>query len=356
MNKIICEQSRKRNEFLNFLKFILIMIVAFHHTGWWSGVMRHGYIAVEFFFMVSGYFLYQTFINKGPKLKEYLLSRIERIYPTYILILVIYMLFSIGFPQFFSTYNWKGWIITAFRDLFLLQSVGLNYFDDISPRFNPNDWYISSFFWSSMLLYYLLRFKRLTKVFLTVVILSTYSFYFLFKISSLNEYWGYYYLFYMPFWRAIAGMSIGILIGMFLKNEKNKKTLQCNIKYFNMCAIISIVVICFCIITPKDYDCLCCISFVCLIMNVLTHNGIGHVFVNNKYIKHLPDFSFEILLLHQILIPFSVKFMSIIGIVDINFLKYISYAAITIFISYLFNREITLKIRLLIQNIKNISF
>lgn len=330
-----------RNELLNFFKFILIMLVCFHHTGWWSNIVHHGYIAVEFFFIISGFFLYQTYKFKRITQREYFKRRLKRIYPTYVAILIIYMLSSIVNPNFFNEYNISinGWIITAIRDLLLLQSVGVDFNVDI-VRFNPPDWYISALFWGGVVLYGLLKFKY-RKLILFIIIVCTYSFYFIFKVGGLNDLWGYYYVFYMPLWRALAGMSTGILLGMAIENEAIKGFLCKNVQIFNVLTLISIGVVCFCIITPHDYDILCYLCFVCIVTNLFIPQGLERYFSRNKYFRSIPDISFEILLLHKILIIVSVKIASIIGVLDIPIIKYIMYAFITISVSLFFNKKVT---------------
>lgn len=329
-----------RNELINLLKFIFILIVCFHHTGWWSSVMHHGYIVVEFFFIVSGYFLYQTYFKKHLSPKEYFIKRVERIYPTYLLILGVYLLFSILFPQFFTPYNTREWIIAAAKDVLLLQSVGVQVTEMVLPRFNPSDWYVSSFFWGSILLYCLLKYKKICVISLMLIVTCTYSFYFIFKIGTLNDVWGYWHIFYMPLFRGLAGLSTGILLAKVFHYNIVKTYLTKYILFFNIIACIAIGVIGYCIVSPYDYDGLCYLCFVCIIMNSVMTNGLNSYCHNLKFLKIIPDISLEILLLHQILIPVSVKFMSLIGVLDILYVRCILYAFIVIYISYLFHKRI----------------
>lgn len=330
----------QRNELLNLLKFVLITIVCFHHTGWWGDNMHHGYIAVEFFFIVSGYFLYQTFIIKKKSLKKYFYSRLYRLYPTYFTILLIYLFFSIIFPQFYGDYSLVDWVISAISDIFLLQSVGLDIPNVTRLRFNPPDWYVSAFFWSSILLYGILKFKNLCIKCLMAIVICIYSLYFIFRVGGLNELWGYYYILYMPLWRALAGMSVGVLLGMILQKEYIRNYLIKNIRSFNICAIMSMVMIVYGIITSNDFDAVCCLCFICIVSNALIPQGLGCYIDNIKCLKRLPDISFEILLLHKITIPISVKIMTKLGVLDIVFVKYIGYICFTICVAYLFNQKI----------------
>ena len=172
------------------------------------------------------------------------------------------------------------------------------------------------------------------------IVVCIYSFYFVFKVGGLNELWGYYYIFYMPLWRALAGLSIGVLLGMTLQIEYIRNYLIKNIRLFNGCTIMSLVVIIYCIITTNDFDFLCCLCFICVISNTLFPQGLGNYLNNNRYLRLLPDISLEMLLLHKITILISVKIMSVLGVLDIFYVKYIGYIGLTICIAYIYNQKI----------------
>lgn len=58
-----------RNHYLDALKFIFIIIISFWHAAWWNS-LHHGYLPVEFFFIVSGYFIYRE-SGKNISIKEF---------------------------------------------------------------------------------------------------------------------------------------------------------------------------------------------------------------------------------------------------------------------------------------------
>jgi exopolysaccharide production protein ExoZ len=57
-----------------------------------------GYIGVDLFFVISGYLIYATLIKKYIPFKTYMLRRIQRIYPTFTVVLVVYIALSFVFP------------------------------------------------------------------------------------------------------------------------------------------------------------------------------------------------------------------------------------------------------------------
>lgn len=72
-----------RNHFLDALKLLFIVIISFWHTGWWSEFLHSGYLPVEFFFIISGYFIYRT-SNQYTKLKSFIAKNLrDCIQPTF---------------------------------------------------------------------------------------------------------------------------------------------------------------------------------------------------------------------------------------------------------------------------------
>lgn len=57
-----------------------------------------GNIGVDLFFVLSGYLIYGTLIKKHRPFKSYIFRRIQRIYPTFTVVLVIYIALSFVFP------------------------------------------------------------------------------------------------------------------------------------------------------------------------------------------------------------------------------------------------------------------
>ena len=88
----------KRNHWLDLLKLTFIIIIAFCHTTWWTN-MKYGFLPVEFFFIVSGYFVYASYL-KNKSFGKFVTDKIKRLFPTYLVILFIYAIYSLIFPKF----------------------------------------------------------------------------------------------------------------------------------------------------------------------------------------------------------------------------------------------------------------
>lgn len=112
-----------RNHLLDLLKLTGIIIVAFHHTAWTS--MKHGYLPVEFFFIVSGYFIFRTFQKTSMSAGTFMLHKIKRIAPTYYLTLLLYVCLFFTATQFYPEMQDGDIGISLFRDALCLQATGI---------------------------------------------------------------------------------------------------------------------------------------------------------------------------------------------------------------------------------------
>lgn len=61
----------KRNYSIDFIKLISIIIIVIHHGKFLENKLVRGYIVVDLFFFISGYFLCKTYVEKKTNIKEY---------------------------------------------------------------------------------------------------------------------------------------------------------------------------------------------------------------------------------------------------------------------------------------------
>jgi exopolysaccharide production protein ExoZ len=57
-----------------------------------------GNTGVDLFFVLSGYLIYGTLIEKHKPFSRYFMRRLERIYPTFLVVTLLYLVLSIAFP------------------------------------------------------------------------------------------------------------------------------------------------------------------------------------------------------------------------------------------------------------------
>lgn len=335
----------KRNHWLDFLKLAFITIIAFWHTGWWT-YLRYGFLPVEFFFFVSGYFVYSSYLKK-KSFNKFVTDKTKRLFPTYLVILSFYAVYSLIFPKFYSNSLYEHWGLSLAREALLLQSVGLTKLFNVSFINTMRDaWYVSVYFYGAIMLYGLLMYapKRLTTYTLSTIVIGVYGFYFL-TWDGTMEIWTYKSIFYMPLWRGLADMSVGILLGMVKKKEYVNKWSNTHKVCFNTLGVIAILGAFLSFFSPIDIEWLGIICFVYILANAVFSNGIGSYFNKTKYVKYIPDISLEILLLHRIFIRISVKVADCLGVVQIEVLRYMIYVTMVLAVSYIFNKYIIPQIK-----------
>lgn len=98
-----------RNRAIEFYRFIAILCIAtFHFNIQFTGEFlfpKGGYLGVEFFFILSGFLLMKTYKSENrPKTAwEFWLRRISRLYPAFILMMVLFLLFDIFIRRYITS-------------------------------------------------------------------------------------------------------------------------------------------------------------------------------------------------------------------------------------------------------------
>lgn len=218
----------KYNPEIDFWKLVFAVAIFLFHSskfitssGW--SLFNRGYLAVEFFFIVSGYFLAMTIREKEDDAAQnscwvYLLHKIKAFYLYY-------------FCAFIISFTVRQWILSAdvitviknfllsWNEIFLLKMGGIT-----SGRYyNGPTWYISAMLIAMAVLYplakkwktYFLNIGALLISICGYALISQYS-------NSLNvaeEWQG---IIYLGVIRAVAGVSLGIFCNECCEQIKRK--------------------------------------------------------------------------------------------------------------------------------------
>ena len=79
---------------IHFLRAIAVLSVLFFHI--WPSYFPHGYLGVDIFFIISGFLIYNiTQIERKQSLINFLSSRINRILPVYLIVIVFVTLLTV---------------------------------------------------------------------------------------------------------------------------------------------------------------------------------------------------------------------------------------------------------------------
>lgn len=280
----------KRNNSLDCVKFIFTLIIVLHHFQPHINVkaINLGYICVEMFFMISGFFLYKDFKNNSSSQSatEYTLKRVKKMFPIYVVGLSATLLIKQICD--FSTYNF----VEFFRELFLIQGTGISF--GTGGNLNGHYWYLSVMIIGGYFIYYLLcRDKeKYLKFTAPLIIILTYAF-----LNGKLENWSNFLFFHLPMWRGIAAMSIGTIIAYYIDTEMFIKAIKQynNNKYlfWFLETILYIVTVCL-IIFKNNYEFLSILLFPMVIVFTQMDNSLINKLVGKKVFSELNQYSYAI--------------------------------------------------------------
>ena len=117
---------KEKNHSIEALRFLFMLVICCWHRYGSEGLFPHGYLAVEFYFILSGYLLYKSF-SKPNSLStiDYTLKKVERFAPEYLAVVAyIYLRHSIlpvimGHREFDIAYAMR-----IFPEMLMLQDCG----------------------------------------------------------------------------------------------------------------------------------------------------------------------------------------------------------------------------------------
>jgi peptidoglycan/LPS O-acetylase OafA/YrhL len=154
-----------RFESLDSLRGLAAISIAIFHVTKYAG----GYLAVDFFLVLSGFVLSHSYLYKYSPVTavEFISHRISRLYPLHVFTLftfvIVFILINKTWPQ-----SKDGNIFTFIQHLTLMQNIGFN------PRgmtYNYPSWSISVEFWVNILfILYVTKATRTSTLFLIAMI------------------------------------------------------------------------------------------------------------------------------------------------------------------------------------------
>ena len=156
-----------------FWRIVFTLLIIMLHCGYTQG----GYIGVEFFFLVSGFLLAKGYYGKKQtSIKQYIKKRIIRLYPMYLVSIIIFisLLSTLDFTsQTFSArlyfVNIIENIAANWKSVFMLQLFGNGPIVVNSPA-----WYVVALFWVALVYFVLMKIlpKKAFNVFVGITSLA----------------------------------------------------------------------------------------------------------------------------------------------------------------------------------------
>lgn len=155
-------KTSERNYILDALRFLFGMMIVIHHSYVFTGgqfvYAPSGYIGVEFFFLVTGFYMMSSIESKtclsdvGVETRQFVLNKIMKILPYYILSIIVADVVKCNLVPGMTVKDTVLWSVT---ELLMLQMAG---FAGVWPT--GAAWYLSALFLSLLVLYPIARTKK----------------------------------------------------------------------------------------------------------------------------------------------------------------------------------------------------
>lgn len=294
---------------LDFLKIVGIIYVVFHHAqSTEAKIIYNGYMFVEMFFIISGFFLFKSILEKNQNLIEFIISRLKKLYLPYILALFSLVIIFLIVGQ---NLNYSKWWSIIF-EIFMLQNVGL----PGSGGINYPCWYLSVLLYGSIIIFILIKklgIKRFNTIsFVIVFLFYMYSF---IEFQSLEQ-WGYIFkFFYYPFIRGSSAMVLG---GIIYQLSNRIKSID-SISNMLIVSIFFMIIVLMFINIKLDFI-LLILFFVIILLLIISKDNIFDKIGNCKVLKMLESYEYYMFINHALVIYF-VKYIK--KAIDINYFIYI---------------------------------
>lgn len=317
-------------------RFFFMLIICIWHYERPNYLMHHGYLCVDFFFVLSGMLLYNTFCKKSVGVFDYTLNKIKKFYPEYFTcMLILYGGKIINGKQL--TINELYQFIS---ESMMLQSLGI-----WENGLNPPSWYISVLIYGGAIVFAILKYNKelaVNVIFPIIIIIIGYTF--IFNKGNRIEIFGNSMLINYPLLRGICDMVLGVLTMIVYKKlsdlPTNEKTIINIISLFSLFLFINEIID----IQSKDSYSLIFIPII-LISFYMKDSIFNKVFKSILWEK-LGSITYEMLIIH---IPcrFILNNIGIYTFIDDSFklLVYLLFVVSASIMLKIFNNNILSKIR-----------
>ncbi len=273
--------------------FFMLMICYWHyHRG---EIFVHGYIAVEFFFILSGFLLFKS-ASKENVLSDidYTRKKFLRFLPDNLIAICCAYFFYIALPAIGGgNSNFDDWI-RIIPETLMLQNIGF-YLGGL----NTPMWYVSVLLWGGAILYALLRYNKqlFTKVLAPIIVITGYTYLFNINPDGSIESFTNNGILCPPMVRGISDMSLGILIASIASKDI--------IRYgciWDLASFVSIILIIYISMSDECFD---RYSLICYSVMVFTcfqpSSTLNKLFKANVW-GHLGGITYQMLAYHYSLV------------------------------------------------------
>lgn len=320
--------SENRNIAVDAIKGVMILLIVLHHLGL-IPILKHGYLAVDMFFMISGYFLSNHFYSKGGTAAQYTARRINTVFLPYILSLLLASI--LDYKRLISFHGFNGFMETYGPYVSFLTFTEELGFIDHWPIVLFGGWFLSVLIISGFLLYGLLEYneRQTIKVILPFSVLLGFTY--LFSINPSTDIFSVIGAISVPLLRGYLDMGVGVLIFDLIRN--NREGLQQRKSLFTVLACMAFVYFMAMVFVQKSMDSYCVIAFPLIITGVMLPDSPIKLFYERfptKILAWLGGLTLEIYVIHQPVIHIIHSCFKYLGIPNNPIVKTITCLAFVI--------------------------
>lgn len=236
-----------KNHSIEFFRFFFMLFICLAHFPGKAAIkLNHPYLAVDFFFIISGLFIYKSSVKEQPlSTFDFSLKKVKRFYPKLVIGCILITLLQ---PTWLHNVGSLEQIVNEWRnvvnELCFVMNIGI-----FGPGKNPPVWYLTTLVFGGAFIYSFLTYNlklSLRLFFPMVLAILTY----IFHQGDSVAVWGVEGWFYRPILRGVAGMCIGVFCGYFLQYYKDRLGLR----FVNITSIVSLCGILFIMFAGPTLD------------------------------------------------------------------------------------------------------
>lgn len=307
------EVKKERFNNVDFIRFIFSIIIVFIHIPLLYNMniagIHKGRILVDYFFIMSGFFLFLN-INKNEDTLSFAIKKIIRLAPVTWFLSIITMICSLFIPAL--KYNFNNTIL----GFLFFQDIGLSS-KFSNPPFFGILWYIFVLFWVMIFYFYLNKLleKKYMNLIVWLIIIISYSIYYNNNNFGIGGNSNICLFINIGVLRGLAGMGIGYFLSMLYKTNFLKSLSK---KGQVITSFIEIYILLFLteylLFSPKipGNSAFILIVYFCIFFYLLIiKQGIISKLTDNKISSYLGQFSYSIYVM-QILVLSLYKYLLVI--------------------------------------------
>ena len=290
----------KRNNSVEALRFLFICVICLWHFHSYATWISHGYVAVEFFFMLSGFYLYQSYKkHQEIGVLDYTLHKVKKFMPPFLIAFFLLILLDrkqyIYFPETFAPDAILDRYFIHIHELLLCQSIGLTTLTAV----NHPLWFLSVLLLAGGMLYSLLRNypRKSVSLFIPAFVVFGINYMLMTGSHSLEQFGN----------SAIPGLNFGFVRGFtemglgiclaHVYDSKYSKMVQYR-QFINVGGVLFLIGYLLMILSVGNYDYLAFVFIPVILICCHVRGGIFKKLLNYRIFSHLGALSMYMYFIH----------------------------------------------------------